>query len=119
MSIFEIKAFSNISSQGTKGINRGCWELKKLSMGGSETEGGSLSEEQSSGDDFASQCVHKHIIRSVDVNYHLSDNPLISSSVSFHTQAEFSQKCLVAIRYLILTTWSYFPHRLVALGLAA
>lgn len=117
MSIFEIKAFSNLPSQGTKGINRECWELKKLSMGGSETEGGSLSEEQSSEDDFASHCAHKRIIHSVDVNYHLSDNPLISSSLSFHTQAEISQKCLMAIHYLILTTCSYFPHRLVAFGL--
>lgn len=69
-------------------------------MWGSETEGESPSAEQSSGDDFASHCVHKRVIHSVDVKYSLAYNPLISSSVSFYTQAEISQKCLMAMRYL-------------------
>ena len=74
-------------------------------MWGSDTEEGSPSEEQSSGRDFASHCVHKHIIHSVDVNYHLADNPLISSSVSFYTQTEISQKCLMAICYCPGFSW--------------
>jgi len=66
--------------------------LRKLSRGGSETEVGSPSEEQSSGDDFASHCVHKRVICSVDINSGLADNPWTRSSVTFYTQAEISQK---------------------------
>lgn len=56
------------------------------------------------------------MIRSVDVNYHLADNPLISSSLSFYTQNEMSQKCLMVICYLVFNTCSSFPHRLVTFG---
>lgn len=118
VSIFEIKPFNNLPPQGTKRKDR-VLGVEKWSMWGSEAKGESSSEEQSSGDDFASHCVNKRIIHSVDVNYHLADNPLISSSVSFYTQAEISQKCLMAIRYLLFITCSSFPRGLVAFGLIA
>lgn len=118
-SVFNIRSFNNLPSQGTKGNDRECSGLRKLSMWGSDTEGGTPSEEQSSGHDLASHYVHKHIIHSVDVNYHLADNPLISSSGSSYTQTEISQKCLMAICYLIFNTCSSFPHRLVEFRLIA
>lgn len=86
---------------------------------GSETAGGSQSEEHSSGDGFALHCVHKHLIHSVDTNYHLGDQPLISSYMSLYTQAEILQKCLMAMHYLIFNTCSSFPCRLVTFGLMA
>lgn len=86
-------------------------------MRGTETEGGSPSEERSSGGDFASHSVHRHIIHSVDVNDRLADKPLISGSVSFYAQAEISQECSVAINYLMLNICSSFPCRQVASGL--
>lgn len=64
--------------------------VEKLSLWGSETEGECPAEEQSSGDDFVLHCEHKHMIHSVDVNYYLADNTLISSSLSFYTQTEMS-----------------------------
>lgn len=118
VSIFEIKPSNNLASQGDCGKRHSLGVEKTVYMG-SETAGGSPSEEQSSGDGFALHCVHKHLIHSVDTNYHLGDHPLISSYMSLYTQAEILQKCLMAMHYLIFNTCSSFPCRLVTFGLMA
>lgn len=118
VSVFERKPFNNLPSQGTKEKIEsvgGC----KLSRGGIRNRRREPIWAAQLWEWFCLHCAHKRIIHSVDVNYCLADNPLISSSVSFYTQAEISQKCLMALRYLIFNTRSSFPHRLVAFGLRA